>query len=1014
MEMVTSDLSEPAYQLVLKLWQTVFGPNLNSPELRKAFLLSRDRLVHTTINRFDYENYRMIRDTTPADVKLSWADTVAETLQLSLENNHIFCEKPEIFRYLRGTAPISDKRSLIGTYLRNCLLRGNLKVNFEDIMRNFVDFCDAVGDPLYFTTPEHSAYMPGFRLITRLIPELTPYEILLIIEDVAGNQLRDFIVSLMRAADPNNDAFIMSCWHHIESSATSSDLTTAMWSLFRAKRTDECMQLYKKYPELHDENQIEIFLAISQSNRDWPHLQQQFEDMYGQKELPYVVHYAGVMNSLVSIGLTNEVEKLYYQLQKRHLTPNADIYKAMIRSALHKHDYEKAQSLLSQAMEDVKMGRLDKKTLPKLQGVIFRIHFLSGSVEAAAQAFRQVVEKQMSSDVPLIDSKLMSDFLKFTADTYSLKDLNLILQMGEQLDLQSEEYYYNAIKALTQLGEFQRANDMVLEAHANCRPPYQSSMIYAAQIRLYRLWLSQVTDKDLRSFLSRRMIDLMRKKTQSQRGLAAYYRECINFMLFVDNEAQAQRYLSYAERDGCLEELLMIPFLRYFSERGSTNKVLETYRKMVNRKLTTSAKTYVWLIRALLKVDKEQGRGLDSSYKLLQSVFDLYGFSAFDAHTTSTTPLDEVRDNAVELLKIATAYAEAAPAKDPISMEMVLNFLTQMKERLNGRIGFSFRYSILLEMSKLYLIRGNTESASQLIDNAMKECHDLIDNYRSTLDYPDAYQVPKKLLLDYRHAFSAKIKLLEKTNASTDEYVSVLKQAVTRNARVDPILLNKLCGKILEENKLENIRLCLDMCDRFLIPGNFSELKTEKSFQFFYKLALFCLLTRYTITPKDLMEEFKILSEYYSVYDFETVKTEFKDISHPFFHLKQSLPSLSRRTKQTYTPTFLLNNIGIVFNPETIPHLTKNRLLPRLAKQLVRCIEECVGDNKEIAFKLYKDYQDTMDYLLYFKEYHLRRLAFKKAIDRINPPSIDLNEETQESRKKRTLEVLQHVGHNLG
>ncbi|PYD21396.1 hypothetical protein DND58_30735, partial [Pseudomonas syringae pv. pisi] len=106
--------------------------------------------------------------------------------------------------------------------------------------------------------------------------------------------------------------------------------------------------------------------------------------------------------------------------------------------------------------------------------------------------------------------------------------------------------------------------------------------------------------------------------------------EAIKFELSVNRRNTARSYLEQAKTLESLNEEHFLPFLRYHCQARSykgASTVLELYREMAANKIDITSKTYVYLIRALIEIDRSNAAKYTNTYKLLESVFELYGLS---------------------------------------------------------------------------------------------------------------------------------------------------------------------------------------------------------------------------------------------------------------------------------------------------------------------------------------------------------------------------------------------------
>lgn len=1008
----SAEHSAPAYEIIMSIWEVAFKSTSSCSRLQAKLLGVRDIVIHLTINKFDYAAYKMITDTTPENVEPTFADFVARVLHGTIDENNVAAyDVAAILKFLRSDENATKKRKIIAIYLRKSILYGNAST--ETVVANFCSFCRAVNDGHYLLTAEHHlVYRRGLRLLARPPRGVSADEHIASIVSAVDDNVSNLMTSLMMATDKKDCRTVLACWRVCGEDAKPEDLTLVMWSLFESRRTDECIELYKNNPHLHHDDQIEIFLRISQTNQDWPLLQSQFEEMYGRGDLPHTLHYAVVMNALVTIGLTKEAKILHQQLIQRKLSPSADVYAALIKCELAEDNIDGANKWFEALSRDAEAGIVSPSSLARAHSAIFELHFYTGSVASTMAALRELIDRQKTSAGPLVDQQLLCDIVRFLMATFNLKEFELVVEMAQSLGLDDVHFCLVAIHAYTRFGLHEKADKLAFRSHQNCKVPFTHSGLYAAQLRNYRNWFKETVDLDVKAFISQLVLRILVNfdhGVYSTAGQSQFLVEAIKFELDINREDYALHFLEMALQKECIREAHYVPFLRHYAEKGDaglSSKVLDMYRKMVEHKIAMSAKTYLYLTKALLKIDHDNGSGYFNSLKLLESVFDLYGLSLLDKIPSSRTPDSAVRDNAVELLQLVASYSKASFSAEEPSMDLVLHFLAQLRARLGKRIGFNFRYSVLREMGELYLQQGNMAMARQLTDNALEELHDIVDNLRSSSEYADSITVPKILQLEYRRAAETKFRILERSGAGADELVATLNDAVTRNIRLSGKQLNTHCTSVLRSSAGAGaLSVCLEACERFLVSGNWVEAKIGRKTQHVYKLVVMELLRRVPVSI--LVDTMRPLNEFYNVGDFRALERELWQTKGGDFdaQLASEVQQLMKLTNRNWALGAVVNSAPLFFNPE-IQTVRGNKISPSLATLLINTVEaHCNGDQKR-AFKLYDEYPETMEYLLYFTNAKTRLLHFRSHIDHVNVPR---SSASPKDRHQRTTAVLQSM-----
>lgn len=187
-------------------------------------------------------------------------------------------------------------------------------------------------------TPQiHPLVTPGFKLFMRRVRYDIDYERLLRrLEPIFDSDvISEFFTTLMR---------VFSLQH-------SPDLVTVIWKLKKNERLvltrqdlTYIMKAYLSMEEYHlvcdvfnqnkaiqsDELQFDYLLLAHSHLRDWKAMKAKFNDLFGIGELPNINHYGIVMHAMAHYSDLNNVEKLFTQLLRRHLTPNFRILQSLL------------------------------------------------------------------------------------------------------------------------------------------------------------------------------------------------------------------------------------------------------------------------------------------------------------------------------------------------------------------------------------------------------------------------------------------------------------------------------------------------------------------------------------------------------------------------------------------------------------------------------------------------------------------------------------------------------------
>lgn len=1025
-DMASSELSTEAYELVLQTWEIVFSKDAGHLQLQNRVLSSKAKVVHLMMNRGDYASYgrlvRPIYSIKHLGAKAEWADLLMTTLQLTTDATGVMrCNSNGIMAFLRNSNYTPEqKRLLIATYVRKCMLYQQQPGNIGQVLLNFITFLEVTEDGhLHLSQKRHLVYERALRLIAVPPPGTSLRShiehIQTVVEQMTDHdrhRLSLFVSSLLASVCVSHPATAISYWEFKKERmssatlqyATHEDLLHVMEAYFAQKNYDAVLRVYAEHPSLQHDSQITILLKISDRAKDWKLLQQQFEDMYGRGQLPYVVHYVVVMNALASIGAAAEVEQLYRQLLERNLTPTPPIFLALIKSKLNVHDHDGARRWFAAFTDKVADGTISADAVPPLQAEVFSLNFFAGDVGAAMTALAQIVEQQKLLSVRFIDGKFAGKVVDFAASAYAVEQLDTILDMARSLNVMDETVYQKAVDALIKFGQFQRADQLLFEAHCESVVPFSSALITKAQIKTYRTWFAATPDTQLRQHLAHRVTETIRRIDRggiSPRNMNQLLVEVIKHFVALKKLRAARAYLDQVKRANGLHELHFLPFLRHYSHlksyQGHT-EVLELYREMVKLKVPTSAATYYHLIQSLIHMDKVNNTGFKNSYNLLESVFELYGFSMVDNIAGKKLSVAEIAHNAVDLLKIVSAYA-VATAHSRSNLDIVVKFLTQIQAKLGRHISFGLRLAILVQMGRIYHINGELNTAKKLVDDAIAELHDIIDS-TNHLQPQLSQPVPKLLQIQYRSLVAHKLQILRA--AKQDQYAQMLQDVVGRRIRLSGPQFSEICMAVLRSPNVRQLHQVLHVCEHYLVGGNWIEIKLTRKIQYIYKLLMVYLLR--SLSADTIGARYKLLNDYYNVRDFRQLQKEFSHVKDPKHKLGEELDAFNRlHPSRAWTLAELLQKTPEFFVPKRNIS-TKNIIEPALAAALLRAVENhCNGDETK-AFALYDQFPESVEYLLYFGHERVRFQHFYSELAKAEPGL-----RAAEDPRGRALQALLHL-----
>lgn len=1023
-DMASGGYSQDAYRFALRLWEAVFLKGFPNQALQKDLIASKLKVLHLMMNNGDYAQYeRLIRPVYTyghLGAKSSWSDTLIATFQFSKHSDRLRYSRQSISTFLKSDRPTAEKKVVLAVFLRKSLLYSDSPDAFPGILRDFIAFHDEVGDGhLLLTSTECLVYEKALRLlvtprkqaladridaIARIVTEMTE----------STHYLSRFISSLISAVATSDPLAAIALWTYKAEKLNTNllefrdlaDLKNVMWAYYSLRSYDRVLKVHSQNATLHDDDQIEILLRISEQTKDWKLLQKQFEDMYGHNQLPHVIHYAIVMNALASLGVVKEVEQLYEQLLKRNLQPTAEIFSALIRANNSTGNKGRANEWFAEFLRNVDELKIDKQKVAVLQAEVMEANFVDSNVDTTVAAFKDLLELQNHSDKRFVSSELIHKMLNFLASVYRQQEFEEVAQLARKFHLVNEPVYCKIITSLTQFGQFERADEVAFQAHLESRVPFSSATVTRAQLRNYRAWFKATSRRETRRFLAARATAIIRRADDHGYGpqnLEVLYVEIIKHFVSLNKLRAATSYFERTRMLNALTEEHYLPFLQHYARSETYEgyaQILDKYREMAKLKIPMSARSYLYLIKALLHMDKVNHTGFENSYKLLESVFELYGFSPVDNIAGNNVVLADLARNAPHLLKIVSEYSVATRGHLDKGMAIAVRFLSQIREKLGNNIGFDLRMSIFHEMSKVYLARGDLDTAKELLDNAIAELSEIID--------VNLGEVASKLFqIRYRQLIGLKLQALGQDH-NGQPYSLILAQTLHRNIRLSGIQYSEIClGALGEDSGESGLNSVLEACERYLVSGNWAEIKLRRRIQYIYKLFL-VYLSR-TLSLETIMDKYAVLNRYYNAVSLAELKQEFEQVKDPLAALSQQLDSFNVLSPgEQWTPSLLLRNLPQFFVPERqIP--TRNTVTPTLAAALIRSVESHCNGDQNLAFQLYDRYPEIMECLLYFGEERTRLVGFRVEIDKLLPPRKSAHTEDRNSRRERAIEALNHL-----
>lgn len=1048
LDMFATDPSQVRLHKLCQLWVAGTAPGRNEKSvktLQDIFLKKLNTFIHVLINTRSFAVYTKYVEplyTMPdyqRRIEKSWADEVISTLQFRLEDDGSLLFNEGAIRAFLNSSKHSrvTKQKMITMFIRKGLLYTTDTEDRFRLIEYFLRFVRTINDDnLLFIDQEYKYYWKAIAEIAKPPEEMIAYDyahkLLKIFEQVFGkdkSQFYNFLTLAMNSVRRFSPATALNYWdykfesvynevpqNHNEPDIVDEievkhafhyrDLTNAMKALRAQNLHKQVFELHTSFPELHHDEQIDTMLYTCEDSKDWMMLQNHFESMYGKGDLPLPIHYAIVMNALASIGATKDVERLFSQLIKRKLIPSAYVYAALIKCRLNDGHIEDAIKVAESYFSLLDKGKVSDKPTTYLYNLILTAYTRSSDLPQAMKFLERVVEQQESMKIQLISYPLLGDLVRFASKNLGINEIQDIRKVAKDLEADGIPFRLQLIKAYTALGFYEKAEEEIIKVHQMSYVPFNLPHVCAAQVRNYFFWYQMAQSKEKKQYLVDRIkfiVSRLYNGSLGNSGKGQLIAELIRYYVYRGPLSNATNLLELAKSLEVLDEKHYLPLLKHYSSQNdveSQQDVLALYKDMAVNRINAGAKTYVSLMKALIYLDARVGN-FDRSQELLRTIFDTYGLSMTSPNTKDVVSFEPIFKDVSELCSIVSQYVMA---RQPSPNELLFNFLEQMKRILNDRITNDFRYLISMDMARLYFQQGNVSFAVTLAKNTIGEMNEVFEKYWKSYaasGFPVSdFRYPKNMIQTYQ-----KLTRLLFANSNCSDIEEYYREAEKHNAQLLGSQYNTVIQCLLDSpknhNRGKNLKEALYISERHLISGNWTERKLYKKLQNYWKL--FVLHQFQTKGISATMAEHKLLNEFYDIREPKLLITELHHVKKPLEELELLVQKSGVPFKKNLKVSGLLKLIPQVFNPE-YKIFSENKLQSHVVNQLRRAVNQYVGNNKNKAFQLMDEYENTVMFLIEEEGMGRKMWKFRKEIDQISKPQG--TQETLVQRRKRTIEAL--------
>lgn len=1054
-------------ELIFNLWAAVFSKRAvgEVAGLQNDLAGIRDKVTHLCINTRNYHIYEKY-----LKKNISWADHLAQTFQLSYKHGKLVLNRSGVMAFVGNEeVAIETRRKFLSQLIHAGVLNttdNNERFFFYEV---FVEMAEVLGDNSFeFLLPEYGVYTRILRLMG------TPHKMpflehmarisALFTTETQKNSFITLCMNALRSVAPNST---LNLWKYkLEACAERNmsyrtvlhhrDLTNAMNALCELNLHSEAIALYSNYPDIHNEDQIEVMLRISEETQNWLLLQSQFEDMYGKGRLPYIEHYVVVMRALSREGYRDQVDLLYEQLQKRNLQPNEFIFAALIASRLYWNDISGAKECFQQYLEYV----ADKTKSARLYSLMFKVHIRSGDLDAVMAFLRETAQLQRETGLDLVSDETVATLIAFASRNYGLREIEDMMTIARDLNIVGHSTYVSLANAYINLDQFERADKMVYLSHQESDVPFTNPDSYAVQLRNYAKWLVNTPRGDLKEFLAMKssfiaqMVVVKNNEVVSiHGGSPLIYTEVIKYYLLRKQIADVSEVLSIAKQNGVLAEVHFLPILRHLSREKTYEaytEILTMYRRMAKERIKVTTATYVYLMQALNFLDSQQNANGVNSTKLLANVMEMNGMRIDgrskdpEADHSKKPTSANVLASSIDLCKIISSYVDAFLDKQ--HSQLLVNFFDQIKGMLGHRHLHRFRFTVYMEMSKIYRLQDHDDLARQLLESGLDDLRKISRKYAAEYPYrndsSDGRTGTREDSTD--NSTSNKAVLTEKSTedytgkndslGSTDSHDSSTSDSNSSGIVIPSsltIVYRQLSAMLLHLNgdnsgiltKIDNDMMPLTgpqynaviadvlkkhvddktflqimkITEDHLVAGNWVEVRIMRIYQQLYHLAYEHI--RNVQGQRTVDKQYKLLNVYYNVEN-QTYGPRKGSAMTRFTTLFNESRSIINAHKWTVDRVFA--DIPGFFNPEK-RILSRNKLSPVNSHRLWLAMNWYADHDKHKAFALMDEFPQTVEFLMYNDTARVRMSYFREKVDAKIPKN---PRESYEEKVKRTREVL--------
>lgn len=362
-------------------------------------------------------------------------------------------------------------------------------------------------------------------------------------------------------------------------------------------------------------------------------------------------------------------------------------------------------------------------------------------------------------------------------------------------------------------------------------------------------------------------------------------------------------------------------------------------------------------------------------------------------------PTLELTRNAVALLRTLSYYVRKVATPYDTLDAFALEVVNRLKARLGTNISVEFRRPIHQALAQLYLASREFILAEKYIDIALGEFSAIFS------EFAEGEPLPKLLFIEYSEAIDIKNRVMALRKAPSKQYIAVFDTLLKYNIFLDRIRIERLFKGLLGSRPLAKaFGTMLRATETFLIAGNMADVRLFRLIGNVYRQ--FILYQAQNYTRAELDAKYGILNRYYNVNIKRIIQSEASYLAR-VDALERDMRLLPHDFQRSLDA--LMTNPGDLFVPGRVSW-HKHYLNSELCSKLLNLFDRFCTNKRELAFKLYEQFPETIEYLLIFRLERFRYVAF---LSELRALGAAINQDSREALREQMVDkVNEHLFKN--